>query len=795
MAVPAHLVGQTLGHYVVLEQIGAGGMGVVYRAHDEQLDRDVALKVLPFGMLADDAARKRFRKEALSLAKLNHPNIATVFEFGSQGGIDFLVTEYIPGVTLDAKLVAGALPEKEVARLGTQLAEGLEAAHQQGVIHRDLKPGNLRITPDGRLKILDFGLAQLMPHASQIGLTVTLTQSQQVTGTLPYMAPEQLRSEPLDFRSDIYAAGAVLYEMATGRRPFEDKLSTILTNNILHKPSPPPGLFNPTLSPRLEDIVLKCLEKEPDNRYQSAKEFAVDLQRLQSPSIAPAVAGARIQLRRPVMMTVIAVLSVLALLFAVNIGGWRERLLRGPTPQIRSLAVLPFENLSRDSDQEYFVDGMTEALITDLSKIGELRVISRTSVMEYKGVRKHLPDIAKELNVEAIVEGSVLRSGERLRITAQLIRATTDEHLWADSYDRDLRDVLAVQSEVARAIAGAIHVTLTPQERLRLRRTRPVNPEAHEAYLKGIFYLHQLGHRDPEKATQYFQRATDIDPVDALAYVGLADTYLFGAVRSDQTFSSREALLKGKAAASKALEIDGTSGGAHVALARIREYLEWDWPGAEAEFTRALEVDPNNADAHRWYSTYLSVIGRHPEAIAEMKRTQELDPLSRVVNVELGWSYLYARQHDRAMEQWRNVLEIEPNYYLIHHSLGLGYLAMGKYHEALPEFEKAITLGGGFDLWNLTPLGRAYALSGNRVKALQILKQINQLYKPRTVPPVAVAMIYSSLGETDRALAFLEKAYEEHSTDLVYLKVDPVYDPLRSEQRFEDLMRRMGLPP
>ena len=266
-------------------------------------------------------------------------------------------------------------------------------------------------------------------------------------------------------------------------------------------------------------------------------------------------------------------------------------------------------------------------------------------------------------------------------------------------------------------------------------------------------------------------------------------------MRSDQTFSSREALLKGKAAASKALEIDGTSGGAHVALARIREYLEWDWPGAEAEFTRALEVDPNNADAHRWYSTYLSVIGRHPEAIAEMKRTQELDPLSRVVNVELGWSYLYARQHDRAMEQWRNVLEIEPNYYLIHHSLGLGYLAMGKYHEALPEFEKAITLGGGFDLWNLTPLGRAYALSGNRVKALQILKQINQLYKPRTVPPVAVAMIYSSLGETDRALAFLEKAYEEHSTDLVYLKVDPVYDPLRSEQRFEDLMRRMGLPP
>jgi len=484
MAAPVQLVGQTLGHYGILEQIGAGGMGEVYRAHDEQLDRDVALKVLTSGVLADDGARKRFRKEALSLAKLNHPNIATVFEFGGQGGIDFLVTEYIPGVTLDAKLATGALPEKEVVRLGTQLAEGLEAAHQQGVIHRDLKPGNLRVTPEGRLKVLDFGLAQLMPHASPMGLTVTLTQSQEVTGTLPYMAPEQLRGGAPDFRSDIYAAGAVLYEMATGRRPFEDKLSTTLIDNILHKSPPAPGQFNPALSPRLEDIILKCLEKDPDNRYQSVRELLVDLRRL-STAVAVTPTERRPTLWRRHASKVAVVIAVLAVVIAWTLKGSRNLWRTANLARIESIAVLPLENLSHDAAQDYLADGMTEALITDLGEIrGLRRVISRTSVMRYKTEPKPISDIARQLNVDAVVEGSVQRSGTAIQVTARLVNASTDTQLWSRSYRRELRDLLTLQRELALTIANEIKIKLTPEEHARLSTAHPVDPAAQEAYLK-----------------------------------------------------------------------------------------------------------------------------------------------------------------------------------------------------------------------------------------------------------------------------------------------------------------------
>jgi len=384
---PNRLVGQILGHYRILEQIGAGGMGVVYRAHDDRLDRDIALKVLPSGALADEAARKRFRKEALALSRLNHPNIAMVFDFDTQDGIDFLVTEYIPGTTLDASVGPGFLPEKQVVRLGLQLAEGLTAAHEQGVVHRDLKPSNLRIMPDGRLKILDFGIAKLLPTGDREA-TETLTEATGVTGTLPYMAPEQLRGEQPDSRTDIYAAGAVLYEMATGRRPFEQRLSTVLADDIIHKPPVSPGQINAKLSPKLDDIILKCLEKEPENRYQSAKELAVDMRRLAFSSTTQVSARpteARPRLWRTLAVAGIAGLCGLALLFALNVGRWRERLLGARGPAIRSIAVLPLENLSRDPEQEYFADGMTDALITDLSKIGSLRIISRTSAMHYKG--------------------------------------------------------------------------------------------------------------------------------------------------------------------------------------------------------------------------------------------------------------------------------------------------------------------------------------------------------------------------------------------------------------------------
>ena len=431
------LVGQTLGHYRIAEKIGAGGMGEVYRAHDEHLNREVAIKVLPSGTLSDESSRKRFRNEALTLSRLNHPNIATVHDFDTQAGVDFLVMEYVPGTTLSEKLAAGPLPEKEAARLCVQLAEGLTAAHERAVIHRDLKPGNLRLTADGRLKILDFGLARLVQPVSGDAETETLTQTRAIAGTLPYMAPEQLRGERVDARSDVWAAGVVLYEMATARLPFEGKTSAVLTDQILHGHATSPQRLQPRLSARLADIILKCLEKDAENRYQSAKELQVDLRRLISPtSSASIVAGA------PRKRT-------------------RSR-------RIRSLAVLPLNNFSRDPEQEYFADGMTEALICNLAKLQAVKITSRTSVMRYKGSETPLPQIAAELNVDAVVEGSVMRVGPRVRITAQLIHAASDTHLWAESYDRDFEDVLLVQSEIARAIAREIQVAITPEEAKRL---------------------------------------------------------------------------------------------------------------------------------------------------------------------------------------------------------------------------------------------------------------------------------------------------------------------------------------
>ena len=795
VAAPAQLVGQTLGHYRILEQIGAGGMGVVYRAHDEQLDRDVAIKVLPSGLLADDGVRKRFRKEALSLAKLNHPNIATVFEFGSQDGIDFLVTEYIPGVTLDAKLAAGTLTEQEVARLGTQLAEGLEAAHQQGVVHRDLKPGNVRLTPDGRLKILDFGLARLMPDASEIGLTVTLSQSQEVTGTLPYMAPEQLRGEPLDFRSDIYSSGAVLYEMATGRRPFEDELSALLTDNILHKPPPPPGQFNPALSPRLEGIVLKCLEKELENRYQSAKELGDDLRRLGT-SASGTVAARPPSAKKKWKLTLAAfgVAVVIALLFGLGLGSWREWLHRSSSPQISSLAVLPLENLSSDREQEYFVDGMTEALITELAKISSLKVISRTSAMHYKGTHKSLPEIARELNVDAVVEGTVARSGDRVRITAQLILAPGDRHLWGEAYDRDLHDILILQADVARDIVQKIKGKLTPLEQARTAGAAKISPEAHDLYLKGLYQWFKQTPDGYKKSFAYFQQAVESDPSSSVGYQGLA--YYYAALGDEGLLPPREAWTKQKAAIQKALELNPTSADIHLGLAAPSLYYDWDWAAAEKEFKRSLEMNPSGAETRREYAVYLRTMGRVDEAIAEGRRSQDLDPLSVSISASLGWNYYYAHRYDEAIQQFRKTLEMDANVLAAHEGLAKCYQRKGMEAEVIAELHVENMLAGNKELAG--SLEHSYRQFGYertmRVLYQLEIEELQRQAKQHYVSPMFFADLYALLEEKDQALAWLEKAYQERSSKLIDLQVDPDFDSLRSDPRFQELVRRVGLP-
>src|SRR5713226_2853740 len=572
------MIGQTLGHYRILEKVAAGGMGVVYRARDEQLDRDVAVKVLPPGTLRDDTARRHFRKEALALAKLNHPNIETVYEFGTQDGMDFLVMEYVPGKTLADRLTGGTLPEKEVVALGMQIAAALEEAHERGIVHRDLKPANIALTEKGRAKILDFGLAKLLRPVEE-GSTETLTDSHAAAGTLPYMPPEQLRGEPVDARTDIYTIGAVVYEMATGRRAFQEEQTSRLIDAILHQPPVAPRALNSRISTELETIILKCLDKDPDRRYQSATELLVDLRRLEPSSfrytlpLRPSVWG---RVARMIGYSAAGLLTLAVALVAMNVGGLRDRLFgRLRVSQIRSLAVLPFENLTGDAEQDYFADGMTEALITNLGQIQALRVISRTSVMKYKAARRPLPDIALELHVDAIIEGSVSHSQNLAQVTARLVYAPTDTQLWSKSYQRDLQNVLVMEGEVASAIVGEIKVKLTEQEQARLLSARSVNPAAHEAYLKGN-YLRWGTQEQRQRSKEYFEEAIRIDPDYAPAYAGLANYYL-----SNSDLLPRVTMPQARQYAQKALDLDPALAEAHLVLGAVHFFGDRDWAGAD----------------------------------------------------------------------------------------------------------------------------------------------------------------------------------------------------------------------
>ena len=786
------MLGQTLGHYRLLEKVGKGGMGVVYRARDTQLERDVALKVLPAGLLADQAARKRFRKEALALAKLNHPNIEAVYEFDTQDDVDFLVMEYIPGVTLDEKLAAGALPEKEVLRLGAELAQGLAAAHAEGVVHRDLKPGNLRVTPDGRLKILDFGLATLLRPGADPDVTVSLTSGLGPLGTLPYMAPEQLRGERADARTDIYAAGAVLYEMATGQRPFPETHGTRLIDSILHQAPEPPSVVNRRIPPALEAVILKALDKEPERRYQSAAELRVDLERMTAP--VPLVAARRPSAlpRRWGLMGAAALAIVLIALLAFNVGGLRDRLPgKGRPSPIESLAVLPLENISGDPEQEYFAEGMTDALITDLARIGALRVISRTSVMRYKGTKKPLAEIARELRVDAVVEGSVLRSGDRVRINARLIHAATDRNLWAQSYERDLRDVLAMQSEVAQAVAQEIRVAVTPREASHLANVRAVNPDAYNDYLRGRFHWNRRTRDELMKAIDFFEQAIAKDPGYAPAYAGLADCYVVLWGSAEVPFET--AHPRARVAAKKALEIDETLAEAHTSLASIHLF-SYEWRDAENEFRRAIELNPGYATAHHWYALYLSAVGRHEEAIQRIQRAQELDPLSLIINANVGWCLYLARQYDRTIEQSRKTLELDANFAVARGYLAQAYVEKGMLAEGIAEFQKAIALSGG-EVSYRAELANAYAAAGQRSRAQELLAELKELSRQKVVSAIDIALIYAGLGDRDQAFAWLQKSFENRDARLNNLNVHPRFDVLRPDPRFAVLLRRMGLAP
>ena len=786
------MVGKTISRYRILEKLGAGGMGEVYRAHDERLQRDVALKVLRAHILADETARKRFRKEALALSKLKHPNITTVYDFDTQDGVDFLVMEYVAGATLTKRITDDALPEKEVAQLGIQIAAALEEAQEQGVVHRDLKPGNVMVTPKGQVKVLDFGLAKLVRPVADTAATLSLTETPAAAGTLPYMPPEQLQGKPVDVRTDLYALGTVLYEMGTGRRAFPERESHRLITAILHQTPQPPRALNRDISAGLESIIFKALEKDPERRYQSAQELRVDLERLSGPE--PFLATPRrpgMTRRQLVAMAGAALVALLAVPLGLNLGGLRDRLLgTAAAPRIESIALLPLQNLSGDPEQDYFADGITEVLITELGKIGALRVISRRSVMRYRDTDKPLPEIARELNVDAVVEGSALRSGDRVRITVQLIHAATDRQLWAERYERNLRDILSLQGEVTTAIAREINVKLTPQEQARLASARTVNPEAYEAYLKGMFHWSRQTPAGLDTALQYFELALEKDPEFALGYVGVA--WVWGARQQMGLTSPQDATPPSKAAAAKALELDSTLAEVHHLVGGQKTYMDWDWEGGGAAYRRAIEINPNYAEARAFYSHFLNIMRRPEEAMAQIERAMELDPYNPLFQALYAIDLVFARRYDDAIARAREARKLAADNPILRTALAISFHMKGMYEEA---FEEHRSWFAGRDDREVEQALVQGSQQGGYEGAMGLAAETLAARSRTTfVSPSWIAHFYLYAGQKKPALDWLEKAYARREPNLPPASVSPLFDVLRDEPRFQDLLRRMNLP-
>jgi len=749
------LLGLQFGPYRIVSPLGAGGMGEVYRAHDSKLGRDVAIKTLPPEFARDPDRLARFRREARTLASLNHPNIAAIYGLEESGGVDCLVLELVEGDALQ-----GPLPIAQALDYARQVAEALSAAHDKGIIHRDLKPANVKVTPQGRVKVLDFGLAKAIwapdrdQDLSQLStVTGVETLAGHIVGTPGYMSPEQARGKEVDKRTDIWAFGCLLYELLTGQRAFQGETPSDTIAAVLERE--PSWSALPAKTPaKISELLQRCLQKDANRRLADLAAAVKAIEEVQKAS---------------------------------------TRTRRTGRKGMRSLAVLPLVNLSGDAEHEYFADGMTDALITTLAQIGSLRVISRTSVMQYKGARKPLPEIARELNVEVVLEGTVLRFANRVRIAAQLIDAPSDMHIWAKNYESGLEDILVLQSEVAQSVAHEIKITLTPQERARFSATRAVDTEAYEAFLKGRFYWYKRTPQALSKSVDSLQLAIAKDATYPLAHAGLADTYCTLGWDLFAISPPAEAFPKARQSAQKALELDPNCAEAYAALGWASTAYDWDWITAEKAFRRAIELKPQYAPAHMWYSHLLHAMNRVDDAFEHGRLAIDCDPLGVILNVHLGWHLTYHREYEGAVEQLQKALDLEPSFILARLFLGEAYEHMGRFDEAIAEFEKAVDFSGRRPVY-VAGLGHAYAVSGRRDSALKIIDELEQLSRGTYVAARGIAEIYVGLGDKPRAFNWLDRALEQRNGWLFHINTNPRYDSLRSDRRYAELARRIGLP-